>query len=189
MIKLSTPFLKMLIALISKIKGEAPSEVAASAPISGTCCFIFGIVHLRKNPVAIPIFPMSCMFFLDEGCGMENLRAYMLVVSIQDFCAEADFLFEPAAVENDASTAEQVIKDGFLLMFKHAEDREKAIPVVRTAGSVRSYQPHDYHPAPVPASLPAPESSSAPAQSPKASVPLPAPGAQQVSLPRIRRRA
>ena len=107
---------------------------------------------------------------------MENLRAYMLVVSIQDFCAEADFLFEPAAVENDASTAEQVIRDGFLLMFKHAEDREKAIPVVRGAGSVRSYQPHDYHPVLAPTSAPAPETSPATAKAPKTSVPLSAPG-------------
>lgn len=169
-------FLENVNSLISKIKGEAPSEAAASAPTPAPAASSSESSTFAKTG-GNPDFPYELHVFFDEGCGMENLRAYMLVVSIQDFCAEADFLFEPAAVENDASTAEQVIKDGFLLMFKHAEDREKAIPVVRTAGSVRSYQPHDYHPAPVPASLPAPESSSAPAQSPKASVPLPAPGA------------
>ena len=125
---------------------------------------------------------------------MENLRAYMLVVSIQDFCAEADFLFEPAAVENDASTAEQVIRDGFLLMFKHAEDREKAIPVVRGAGSVRSYQPHDYHPVLAPTSAPAPETSPATAKAPKTSVRSPrrAPepqGPRRAALPHTRRKA
>ena len=91
-------------------------------------------------------FPYALRVFFDEGCGMENLRAFMLVTAIRDFCAESDFLFVPAGIENDASTAEQVIENGFLLMFKHAEDREKAIPAVRSSGSVRSYQPHDYEP-------------------------------------------
>ncbi len=53
-------------------------------------------------------------------------------------------------MEQDASTAEQIIDNGFLLEFKNAEDREKAIPTVRTSGSVRSYQPHDYAPPPPP---------------------------------------
>ena len=178
-------FLENVNSLISKIKGEAPSEAAASAPTPAPAASSSESSAFVKTG-GNPDFPYELHVFFDEGCGMENLRAYMLVVSIQDFCAEADFLFEPAAVENDASTAEQVIKDGFLLMFKHAEDREKAIPVVRTAGSVRSYQPHDYHPVLAPTSAPAPETSpataktpktSVPAQSPKASVPLPAPGA------------
>jgi len=128
-------FLENVNSLISKIKGEAPSEAAASAPTPAPAASSSESSTFVKTG-GNPDFPYELHVFFDEGCGMENLRAYMLVVSIQDFCAEADFLFEPAAVENDASTAEQVIKDGFLLMFKHAEDREKAIPVVRTAGSV-----------------------------------------------------
>ena len=86
---------------------------------------------------------------------MENLRAYMLVSAIQGFCAASDFLFEPAGVESDASTAEQVIENGFLMQFRNPEDREKAIAEVRSAGSVRSYQPHDFEPAPPKVSIPA----------------------------------
>ena len=169
-------FLENVNSLISKIKGEAPSEAAASAPTPAPAASSSESSTFVKTG-GNPDFPYELHVFFDEGCGMENLRAYMLVVSIQDFCAEADFLFEPAAVENDASTAEQVIRDGFLLMFKHAEDREKAIPVVRGAGSVRSYQPHDYHPVLAPTSAPAPETSPATAKAPKTSVPLSAPGA------------
>ena len=170
-------FLENVNSLISKIKGEAPPEAAASVPTPAPAASSSESSTPTKTAGGNPDFPYELHVFFDEGCGMENLRAYMLVVSIQDFCAEADFLFEPSAVENDASTAEQVIKDGFLLMFKHAEDREKAIPVVRGAGSVRSYQPHDYHPVLTPASAPAPETSSAAAKAPKTSVPLSAPGA------------
>ena len=147
-------FLENVNSLISKIKGENPPEAAASVPTPAPAVSSSESSTPTKTAGGNPDFPYELHVFFDEGCGMENLRAYMLVVSIQDFCAEADFLFEPAAVENDASTAEQVIRDGFLLMFKHAEDREKAIPVVRGAGSVRSYQPHDYHPVLAPTSAP-----------------------------------
>ena len=131
-------FLANINSLIAKIKGEPEENEAAPAPV----------------PAAPPAsdeggnadFPYALRVFFDEGCGMENLRAFMLVTAIRDFCAESDFLFVPAGIENDASTAEQVIENGFLLMFKHAEDREKAIPAVRSSGSVRSYQPHDYEP-------------------------------------------
>ena len=37
-------------------------------------------------------FPYELRVFFDEGCGMENLRSFMLVASIRDFCAESDFL-------------------------------------------------------------------------------------------------
>ena len=36
-------------------------------------------------------FPYGLRVFFDEGCGMENLRAFMLVTSVQGFCADADF--------------------------------------------------------------------------------------------------
>ena len=114
-----------------------------------------------------PNFPYELVVFYDEGCGMENLRAFMLLTSIRDFCDEADLTFQPQGIENDASTAEEVVENGFLLQFKNREDREKAIPIVQAAGSVKSYQPRDYHP-PVaeekPAAPAAEEKPAAPAQ-------------------------
>lgn len=140
-------FLANINSLIAKIKGEPEEAEQSPAPAAAA--------PAEKKGEAVPAgstedgnadFPYALRVFFDEGCGMENLRAFMLVTAIRDFCAESDFLFVPAGIENDASTAEQVIENGFLLMFKHAEDREKAIPAVRSSGSVRSYQPHDYEP-------------------------------------------
>ena len=129
-------FIENINSLIQRIKGETPPESPA-APATAA------------EPAAVPEsgnadFPYQLRVFFDEGCGMENLRAFMLVTAIRDFCNEADFLFEPTAIENDASTAEQIIHQGFLMQFKHAEDREQAIPAIRSTGSVNSYQPHDY---------------------------------------------
>lgn len=136
-------FLANINSLIAKIKGEdspAPAPAAPEAP----------------SPAPSPDapdggnadFPHELRVFFDDGCGMENLRAYMLVTSIQSACADADFLFEPADVESDVSTAAAVIDNGFLLMFKNAADRDQAVSIVRETGSVRSCQPRDYVPAP-----------------------------------------
>ena len=176
-------FLANINSLIAKIKGEPEGAEQSPAPAAAA--------PAEKKGEAVPAgstedgnadFPYALRVFFDEGCGMENLRAFMLVTAIRDFCAESDFLFVPAGIENDASTAEQVIENGFLLMFKHAEDREKAIPAVRSSGSVRSYQPHDYEP---PKQVEekeehraaAPAASAAPA--PSASAPVAAAAAQQ----------
>ena len=139
-------FLANINSLIAKIKGEPEENEAAPAPVPAAPAEVKTKSTPASDEGGNADFPYALRVFFDEGCGMENLRAFMLVTAIRDFCAESDFLFVPAGIENDASTAEQVIENGFLLMFKHAEDREKAIPAVRSSGSVRSYQPHDYEP-------------------------------------------
>ena len=159
-------FLGNINSLIAKIQGEdedeAQDEAAAAPDGQDAAC--------EGNPN----FPYELVVFYDEGCGMENLRAFMLLTSIRDFCDEADLMFQPQGIENDASTAEEVVENGFLLLFKNREDREKAIPVVQGAGSVKSYQPRDYHPPvaaqPVP-EIPAPVVEEKPAEPVQAAAP------------------
>ena len=152
-------FLENINSLISKIKGEDPADAPQKEEASKN-------EETEAGPEAgfmeNPDFPYQLLVFYDEGCGMENLRAFMLLTSIKDFCNESDILFSPQGIENDASTAEQVIDNGFLMMFKNKEDREKAFCVVRSTGSIKSYQPHDYIP-----------SAPAPVEAPKAAVEAP----------------
>ncbi|MBQ2697788.1 MAG: Hpt domain-containing protein, partial [Clostridia bacterium] len=141
-------FLAKINSLIAKIKGEEPEEEApAPAPAPAAVEPDPGVATV---PDGNPNFPYELKVFFDEGCGMENLRSFMLVTSVRDFCAESDFIFDPSDVETDSSTAEQVIERGFLLMFKNAEDRDKAIPIIRSAGSLRSYEPYDFVAEPAP---------------------------------------
>ena len=88
-------------------------------------------------------FPYVLQIFFDEGCGMENLRAFMLLTSIKDICSEEDFSYYPADVEHDASTAAQIVESGFRLSFAKASDRDNAIHVVTDMGFVRTYQAID----------------------------------------------
>lgn len=135
-------FLSDINSLIAKIKsGSSAAPAPAAAAVPGT----------DAAPKADPVvttsgnrdFPYELRVFFDEGCGMENLRSFMLVTSVRDFCADSDFIFEPADVEQNAASSELVIENGFSLMFRRAEDRNNAIPIVNGSGSIKSYQAHD----------------------------------------------
>ena len=131
-------------------------------------------------------FPYSLQVFFDEGCGMENLRAFMLVTSIREICGEDDFIFSPEGVDHDPSTAAQIVESGFLLSFRNQSDRDNAIHVVTGAGSVRTYQAIDQPqpstppeqapqptPDPSPAPVPSPAPAPAPASKPEQATPTP----------------
>ena len=141
-------FLSDINSLIAKIKSgdnspaPAPAPVAAPAPAP--------VATPAPVPVAAVVpaagsrnFPYELRVFFDDGCGMENLRSFMLVTSVRDYCSDADFSFVPADVETNPATSETVIENGFSLMFRRAEDRASAIPIVNASGSIKSYQTND----------------------------------------------
>lgn len=129
-------FLANINSLIAKINGEEAPESTEEA--------VAGPAAPVSSELGNADFPHEVLVFFDEGCGMESLRAYMLVSSIWDSISESDFIFDPADVEQNTATSEQIIEKGFLLMFKRAEDRDVAIQMIKASGSVKSYQTHDY---------------------------------------------
>ena len=150
-------FLENINSLIAKIKGEEiPAEPAPKAAAPAAAAPAAAAPAPAQTSEGSAEFPYGLRVFFDEGCGMENLRAFMLVTSVQGFCADADFTYQPAGVESDPSLSETVIEHGFLLQFRSDADRARAVPIVMTAGSVHSYEEQDYAPAPPPAAEPAP---------------------------------
>ncbi|MGN0691834.1 MAG: chemotaxis protein CheW [Oscillospiraceae bacterium] len=75
-----------------------------------------------------------------EDCKMENLRALMVINNIRESCEL--LAFSPEDIENDPSTAQTIIENGFTVYFKAAEDQAivdmiKATPNVKDAVLVR----------------------------------------------------
>ncbi len=171
-------FLTNINTLISKIKGEeAPEEAPAPAPAAAAPA------PAVSAPAGAAGFPYALRVNFEEGCGMESLRAFMVVTAVKDVCGESDFIFEPANVETDSSTSESIIDNGFHLMFKTAGDRDSAISVIKTVGSVQGYQSYDCPPPAEKPASPAPAASAAPAAQSAPVSPAPAasaaPAAQQ----------
>ena len=72
-------------------------------------------------------FPYRLQVLFEEGCGMENLRAVMLVNAIQELCPDDSFRHTPEDLQNDPEAAAQIIDHGFQLRFRSPEDRDHAI--------------------------------------------------------------
>ncbi len=77
--------------------------------------------------------------FFEDNCEMENLRALLIVNKIQDYCTELKTV--PENIETDASTAKDIVEDGFLIMFKADEYNSKLIKnEIEEAINVKSYE-------------------------------------------------
>jgi two-component system chemotaxis sensor kinase CheA len=82
-------------------------------------------------------FPFAVRVFFDEDAQMENLRAFMLVNSLQDSGNEFEYL--PREIETDKATAAQIQKDGFYLFFREARARDQAVPAVEAFTYTKTY--------------------------------------------------
>lgn len=117
-------------------------------------------------------FPYTLQVLFEEDCGMEGLRAMMLVNSIRDICLDENFCYQPEDLQSDPSAAAYIIDNGFFLRFRSPEDREHAIHAVTGAGFVKSYLTSDS----TPAETDTPSEASAPASAPvQEPTPTPAP--------------
>ncbi len=129
-------------------------------------------------------FPYGLCVHFDEGCGMENLRAGMVVTSISDMCDPADFCTIPADTSS-ASASDDIIKNGFVICFKTQEMRDASITSASSAASVASYEKKDDNAqiSMLAASSAEPKAEQSTAQSDKASAKKAAPAQQKADAP------
>ena len=80
----------------------------------------------------------SLTLFFDEGVGMENLRAFMLVSSLSDVIGT--FEFSPADVETNPATSNEIVQNGFKIKLNGRGDLERAVSVIRGALNIKTYE-------------------------------------------------
>lgn len=131
-------FLNAINMFIDKINGETAAASAQGQPAQAASA--------TQSSASNGSNRYSLRVFLDEGCGMENLRAFMAVSDVKDQCLHA-FSYEPEGLENDASLSEFIAENGFVMHFSSDEDRKQAIQVVSGLGFVKTYQEIDDEPA------------------------------------------
>lgn len=126
-----------------------------------------------------PDHRFSLRVYLDEGCGMENLRAFMAITDVKDQCMN-EFTYEPEGLENNTALSETIIENGFVMHFRTEDDRSTAVQVVSGLGFVKTYQEIDYIPAEVETKSESSAASAAPAQN-EAKAPVAASAPQTVA--------
>lgn len=140
-------------SFLKKISGAAPAQPEASqaAPAaSGAAASGAAASGAAASGAAAPgaAAPASlpddkdaaCFFhvFLEEGVGMENLRAYMIVNAVRE--CDVNFRFYPSDMETDQDTSQTIAENGFFLAFDSSEDASKAEGILKTQNHIRSYE-------------------------------------------------
>ncbi|MDE6726752.1 MAG: chemotaxis protein CheA, partial [Oscillospiraceae bacterium] len=133
--------------LNSEASGEAPAaaESTAAAPAASAEAPVQGG---GKTTVRV---------FFEDGCQMENLRAFLLINTIRDECSFLEYT--PDDVENNAESSKEIVENGFIVSFTANDGKDDYIlNLIQGAMNVQSYE--------VLANAPA-----APAAAPKAEIP------------------
>lgn len=81
---------------------------------------------------------ISVRVFFDDGCGMENLRALLLINNIKEDCDE--IYYEPDDIEKNMDTAKEIIENGFKIHFKAHDNSESILKLIENTLNVKSYE-------------------------------------------------
>ena len=76
--------------------------------------------------------------FFDDNCQMEHMRAFMLMTQLQHHCDYLESI--PANPESDSECCEQLIKDGFLIIFQPNISVEDVLKRIEDALNIKSYE-------------------------------------------------
>lgn len=119
--------LKARDVLLGETKGE--SAPAASAPAAGAPAAEAAPAADNKTTVRV---------FFEDGCQMENLRAFLLINTIKEACSFLEYT--PADVETNSETAKEIIDKGFLITFIPHDSVDEVLKAIESALNVQSYE-------------------------------------------------
>ena len=135
-------------SFLKKISGAAPAQPEASQAAPAASGAAASAPAASGAAASAPAAPASlpddkdaaCFFhvFLEEGVGMENLRAYMIVNAVKE--CDVNFRFYPSDMETDQDTSQTIAENGFFLAFDSSEDASKAEGILKTQNHIRSYE-------------------------------------------------
>ncbi len=82
--------------------------------------------------------PFFIRVHFEEGSGMENLRAFMIITALRDI----DMHFEcyPPDVETNSDTAETIVSNGFFVALSSQEDVDTAVGILKEQNSIKTYE-------------------------------------------------
>lgn len=159
--------LKARDALVGETKGEEPAVAAPAAQDAPAAQEAAAPAPAADNKTTVRVF-------FEDGCQMENLRAFLLINTIKDECSFLEY--QPEDVETNPETAKEIIEKGFLITFIPHDSTDFVLKQIESALNVQSYEI---------VSAPAPEAAPAPAAElpPEPAAPAAAPAAKSAPAP------
>lgn len=116
--------------LTSEASGETPAaESETPAAISES----------KSEPLPVSGGKTSVRVFFEDGCQMENLRAFLLINTIREECTFLEYY--PADVETNGESSKEIVENGFLITFTaHDGKDDYVLNLVENALNVQSYE-------------------------------------------------
>lgn len=117
-----------------------PQEAPQPAPVVSTPVSATSLDEIRLDVAECPEDPAALFLriFFDEGCGMENLRAFMLISALKE--SGLEFSHYPTDVETNSQSCGSIIEKGFFLTFQSRESADSAISQINNMNNIRSYE-------------------------------------------------
>ena len=112
--------------LSNEASGEASADTENTAASSAQSAAVAG-----NGKVSVRVF-------FEEGCQMENLRAFLLINTIREECSFLEFY--PADVETNSETSKEIVEHGFLITFSSKDDKNYILKQIENALNVQSYE-------------------------------------------------
>ena len=122
--------LKARDALVGEANGDSPANAAASGEAAAS--------EAPAAPAPAADNKITVRVFFEDGCQMENLRAFLLINTIRDACKELEFT--PADVETNPETSKEIVDKGFLITFVPHDSIDEVLKAIESALNVQSYE-------------------------------------------------
>ena len=172
----ATDFSEMIAKLekgAKMLKGELDETEAAAAPAAGAS------TPASAVPEGVDADCTTVRVFFEDGCKMENIRAFMLINNVKELVDDVEIVkYIPEDIESNQDSANVIIDNGFIISFK-APDVKAVLSAIEGSLNVQSYEVIDANAAepeeekaPEPAPAPAAQAEAAPAAQ---AAPKPAP--------------
>ena len=119
-------------------KQEKPAATESSKPAAPSVSVNLEEISMDLKECPDDNAAYYLRIFFDEGCGMENLRAFMLITSLKE--AGIEFKFYPTDIETNSQSSTVIIEKGFYLSFESREAADMAISLINNMNNLRSYE-------------------------------------------------
>lgn len=113
-------------AYLDRLKEQNPSLSAAPAAKESHAkqqYYISNQTGLKKTEKAVYRHAYQARIFFEEGCEMENIRAFTIIHNLKDLAVELQY--EPADIIESEDSVETIRKTGFLIFIKTDQTYEE----------------------------------------------------------------
>lgn len=138
----SSHLIKQIEELVAVLKGEAPAK--ASAPVAAAA--VADTVAQKAPEASSAVNTTECndsnlhhiRVFFEDDCQMENIRAFMLITQLKDYC---DFIdSDPQSPESNSGLCAQLVSDGLLLKIKTPLPLDQIYSIIENGTNIKSYE-------------------------------------------------